>query len=335
MTGRPTFRRASRLTGWALLALTGLIAVLAPYVAPNAPDAQFADRAYAPPTPLRVRDGSGFHAPFIHPQRLHDRLMREYREDDSTRATVSWLDGGRLLSVDPAVGPLLLLGADSLGRDLFARLAHGARWSLGVALLGLVGALCAGALVGALAGAAGGTWDTVLMSVADLVIVLPGAYLVLVLRGVLPLELPAGAIFWLMAGIFAVSAWPHVARGVRAIVATERARDYAEASRAAGAGLLRQALQLLPAARGFLGVETVLLVPAFLVAEATISVLGLGFPVPTPSWGALLQDATNVSVLASAPWVITPAAALFVVTLGLHLALGAGADAAAILRSRS
>jgi peptide/nickel transport system permease protein len=75
----------------------------------------------------------------------------------------------------------------------------------------------------------------------------------------------------------------------------------------------------LPAARGFLAVEVVLLVPALLVAEATVSYLGLGFSEANASWGTMLQDAANVRVLSEAPWVLAPAVCLFGVTFGLHL----------------
>ena len=119
--------------------------------------------------------------------------------------------------------------------------------------------------------------------------------------------------------LFALTAWPHAARGVRAVVALERRRDYAEAARASGAGPVRLMRQLLPAARGFLSVEIILLVPAMLIAEATVSYLGLGFPGSSASWGTLLQDAANVQVLREAPWILAPAVSLFLVTLGLHL----------------
>jgi peptide/nickel transport system permease protein len=88
---------------------------------------------------------------------------------------------------------------------------------------------------------------------------------------------------------------------------------------------------LLPAARGFLGVELVLLVPALLVAEATISYLGLGFPEPTPSWGTMLQDASNVTDMRNAPWTLVPAAALFTVVLCVQLVAGTRASARATL----
>jgi hypothetical protein len=132
------------------------------------------------------------------------------------------------------------------------------------------------------------------MLAADFLLALPGAYLVLVLRGVLPPVLETGEVFVLIAALFALSAWPHAARGVRAIVASERARDYALAARAAGAGPWRLATRhLLPAARGFLAVEVVLLVPALLVAEATVSYLGLGFSDTQASWGTMMQDAAT------------------------------------------
>jgi peptide/nickel transport system permease protein len=304
-----------------LVAVAGL-ALAAPVVAPNSFREQFADRAFAPPMSLRVRDAAGLHAPFVYRQVLEDRLMRRFSEDTAVRVPIRWFAKGRVMSIDDAAGPLLLFGADSLGRDVLARALYGARLSLGVALAGVLGAVLIGAFVGGLAGSMGGRTETLLMLLADFVIVLPGAYLVLVLRGVLPLVLGTAEIFGLMAVLFAVSAWPHVARGVRAIVATERRRDYVEAARATGAGPLRVLAHVLPATRGFLAVEVALLVPALLAAEATISYLGLGFPEPVASWGTMLQDAASVGVLSTAPWMLMPALALFLVVFAVHLVGG-------------
>jgi peptide/nickel transport system permease protein len=78
-------------------------------------------------------------------------------------------------------------------------------------------------------------------------------------------------------------------------------------------------VHLLPAARGFLAVELTLLVPAFIVAEATLSYVGLGFPDPVASWGTMLHDAANISAFADFPWLLSPAAAMFLVVLGLNL----------------
>jgi peptide/nickel transport system permease protein len=322
--------RTAAKFGAAILAGFGGLALLAPVLAPNAPSDQFADRAYAPPTRIRMRDASGLRAPFIYRQALGDRLLREYHEDRTSPIPLRWFADGRVLSTPPGDGPLLLVGADALGRDVFARLLYGARRSLGVVLFGVIGALALGALIGGAAGGLGGRIEAALMLVADFVLVLPGAYLILVLRGVLPQVLSTLEVFALMSALFAFAAWPHVARGVRAVVAVERARDYAEAARASGAGPLRVIRHLVPAARGFLAVEVVLLVPALLVAEATVSYLGLGFPEPDASWGTMLQDAQNVRVMAEAPWMLAPAFALFLVVLGVQL-VGSARDSANVL----
>lgn len=319
--------RIGRRAGLAGLGLLSLLMLAAPLITPNPPAFQFPDRAYAPPMRLHVRDASGFRAPFVYRQRLENRLARRFADDRAEPVAIEWFRRGRVISIDAAHGPLLLLGADALGRDVFSRLLYGAWLSIGVVLAGAAGALLIGAVAGSLAGSAGGRVERVLMLIADFLIVLPGAYLVLVLRGVLPEVLSTAEIFALMASLFAIAGWPHVARGVRAIVAAERVRDYAEAARAAGAGPIRLARHLLPAARGFLVVEAALLVPALLVAEVTISFLGLGFPEPSASWGTMLQDVANVRIMTEAPWMAAPAAALFVVVFGLQLAIGPEAPA--------
>ena len=314
--------RAGPIAGACLLALVAVPALLAPVLAPNQPGDQFADRAFAPPMRVHLMDAAGLRAPFVDRQVLDDRLERRFHDDRTSARPLRWFSRGHLVSIDGGE-PLLLLGGDALGRDVFSRLLYGARLSLGVTLLGSLGALLVGALVGGLAGTIGGRVESVLMLGADFLLVLPGVYLVLVLRAMLPAALSPADVFWLMAALFALTGWPHVARGVRAIVAGERRLDYAEAARAAGAGPLRLARHLLPAANGFLAVELVLLVRALLVAEATISFLGLGFPEPAPSWGTMLQEAGNISGLVTAPWTLVPAAALFVVVLGVQLAGGA------------
>lgn len=312
--------------GLIVLALVAVLAMAAPVLAPNDPAMPFADRTYAPPTRVHVADGSGWHAPFIYRQVLVDRVDRRYAEDTSARFPVAWFRGGHLMSVDANAGPLLLLGADALGRDVFSGLAHGARLSLGVTLLGAVGALLVGATIGAWAGVAGGVVEACLMWLADFMLVLPAIYLLLVARAAMPLVLGVATVFSLMAVLFAAAGWPGVARGVRGIVVTERARDYAQAARAIGAGPIRLVRHVLPAAKGFLAVELVLLVPAMLISETTLSFLGLGFPVDRPSWGTMLQGAGNVALLPDAPWLLAPAVMLFVVVLGLQLVLGPRAE---------
>jgi peptide/nickel transport system permease protein len=162
--------------------------------------------------------------------------------------------------------------------------------------------------------------DELLSRFTEFVLVLPAIYVALALRAVMPLVLPADTVFVVLTVIFALLGWPIVARGVRAIVASERDRDYAASALAIGAGPVRTlVLHLLPAAWSYLTVQATLLLPAFILAEATLSYVGLGFPDTVPTWGTMLQDAANVSLVAEAPWMLAPAAAIFLFVLAVNL----------------
>jgi len=199
-------------------------------------------------------------------------------------------------------------------------LLFGARATLAVSLVSALLATILGACVGGFAGYTGGWLDGVLSRVSEFVLVLPAIYVALVLRAVLPLVLPPSTVFVLLIGIFTLLGWPIVARGVRAIVLVEREREYALAAHAAGASDSRVLWRhLLPASAGFLQTQASLLVPAFMLGEATLSYVGLGFPNTIPTWGTMLQDASNVALLGDAPWSLAPAVAIFVVVLGVNL----------------
>jgi peptide/nickel transport system permease protein len=265
----------------------------------------------------------GLTAPFVHPLRLVSRLERRFAEDPLRRTDLRWLARGSLVTADPDGGtPLLLLGADGYGRDLFSRLLHASRITLALALVATLGATALGALLGALAGYAGGRIDAALMRTSEFLLVLPAVYVVLALRAALPLVVDPSTTFVALAGIFTVFGWPIVAKGVRAIVASEREREYVHAARALGAGPARILLtHILPTVGGHVATQATLLLPAFILAEATMSYVGLGFPDRTPTWGTLLQDAANVSMLGDAPWMLAPAGAIFIVVLGVNLVL--------------
>ena len=133
------------------------------------------------------------------------------------------------------------------------------------------------------------------MRLSELVLLLPAIYVALALRAVMPMVLPPASVFLLLTGIFAVVGAPFISRGVRPIVRTERSLDYAVAATSLGASRARLMFRhLLPATLGFIVVQLILLVPSFIVAEATLSYVGLGFPEPVVSWGTMLQEASNV-----------------------------------------
>jgi peptide/nickel transport system permease protein len=319
-----TLTNAQRF-GIALCVAFLVFAVAGPWLTANRPEEQFSDFVYAPPMRPHLVDASGtLRAPFVYPLALEDRLFFRYTEDRSRPAPLHLFERGALVAIDStAASPWFPLGTDALGRDQFARLAAGTRLSLGVAFLAACGALLIGALVGGLAGFLGGPIDDGLMRLSDFIIALPAVYMVLALRAAMPLVLSTAEVFWTMVVVLALVGWPLAARGVRAVVAAERTREYAEAARAMGASRTRLLLRhLLPAARGFLIVQTTLLLPAFVLAEATLSYVGLGFAEPISSWGGMLREAGRGRALLDAPWLLAPALAIVFATLAVNLAAG-------------
>ena len=317
--------RASRRSAGAAIVLTlVLAAAVSNAIAVNPPARQFTGYVYAPPMPIRFVDDDGnLQWPFVYPLKLESRLARTFVEERERPMRLRAFAGGRLVSVGDDRSPWFPLGTDALGRDVFARLVAGARLSLGVAFASAAGALLIGALAGAIAGFVGGFLDDVLMRIADFIVALPAVYVVLALRAAAPLVLTAAEIFTIMVVVFALVGWPFAARGVRAVIAAERRREYAEAARSIGASGTRLLLRhLLPAARGFLIAQATLLLPAFILAEATLSFAGLGFGEPTASWGVMLQEAGRGRALADAPWLLAPAGAIALLVFGVTLLTG-------------
>jgi peptide/nickel transport system permease protein len=320
----------ARQGGAVMFAAIVLILAAAPVLSPNDPARQFAGHAYAPPMRPRVLDDGQLRRPFVYPVTVVDRLERRFEEDRARPASLPFLTGGRLWASPPGQ-PWLPLGGDPLGRDVLARLLSGGRLSLGVALVATVLALALGGVLGAAAGFAGGRIDRIITAVADFTIVLPLLYVVVTLRAVMPLTLEPATVFWTLAAVMALASWPVPARGVRAVIATEKQKEYAEAAYAAGASPLRILLRhLLPAAAGQLATHGILLFPAFIFAEATLSFVGLGFAEPVPSWGLMLHDAARVSVMFEAPWLLSPAAAIVVTVLAARMVFAGGDRTAAV-----
>lgn len=301
-----------------LLAVLAGVALAGPWLAPLDPAAAHRGHLFAPPMRPHLFDGSRPRAPFVYPIVLADRVAQTYKEDRTRTQGLPWFDR------EPA-SPAFLLGADSFGRDILSRLLHGARRSIGLSLTATLGALLIGAFAGAMAGYRGGWTDDLIMRAADFVLVLPVIYVVLVLRAVMPLVLPASTVFLLMAAIFALVGWPFVARGVRGIVSSEREREYIVAARSLGASGGRiVARHLLPACGGYLLVQATLLLPAFILAEATLSYVGLGFPSDVPTWGTMLAESADVTVISRFPWMLMPAVAIFTVVLAANVMLQSG-----------
>lgn len=290
-------------------AVLGGLALAAPWLAPYPQGRRFPEHLHAPPMRLRM-DAAGV---FAHPLRVADRLEQRFEEMPSGRAPMPWTASAS----DP---PVFLLGTDGWGRDVLSRTLLATRLSIGLGLTATLATLVLGALAGSWMGLSSSRLAAGVMRVGDALLVLPIAYVVVAFRALLPDALSTATVFVSMVGVFTLATWPWVARSVRAVVQATRAEDYVLAARASGASpwqLLRW--HLLPACSGVLVAQVTLLLPTFVLAEATLSYLGLGFPDDVPSWGTMIQESANANDLARFPWTLAPAVAVFAVVLLTNL----------------
>ena len=190
-------------------------------------------------------------------------------------------------------------GTDDLGQDLLARMLYGGRISLAVGLAAMMVSLLVGILIGAVAGIARGSIDAVLVLLTDLFLSLPQLPLLLLViylfRDALKAVVgPEGGVFILVVAVIGGFRWMPVARLVRAQFLSLREKEFVEAARALGASTLRQVMRhILPNALGPVIVAGTINVADAIIAESTLSFLGLGFPPDIPTWGRLLFEAKD------------------------------------------
>lgn len=214
------------------------------------------------------------------------------------------------------------LGTDSLGRSVWARLVHGARISLAVGAAATVLALTIGVLVGLIAGYFGGLTDALLMRLVDLMLSFPFLLFVIVLAALFRSAGIASGISTVFI-VLGVVGWTTMARVVRGKVLSLREMEFVHSARAVGAGHLRILLRhILPNVVGPVIVLATIGVAQMILAESTLSYLGLGTPPPTPSWGRMLYE--GQSYYRNAPHLIlAPGIAVLITVLGFNL-LGEG-----------
>jgi peptide/nickel transport system permease protein len=215
------------------------------------------------------------------------------------------------------------LGADDLGQDLLARMLYGGRISLAVGVVAMLIAISAGTAIGATAGQLGGVVDNALMRLTDLFLSLPQLPLLLLIvylfRDLLKKLLgPEAGVFILIVVVIGGLRWMPVARLVRAQFLSLREKEFVEAARGLGVPTFRQVVRhILPNAVGPVIVAASLDVAAAIIAESSLSFLGLGFPPDIPTWGRILFDAKDN--LDFAPhWALFPGTAIFLTVLSIN-----------------
>jgi peptide/nickel transport system permease protein len=308
--------------GIALTFLGGLHAAvaLAGFLAPYDFADQRREYPYAPPTRVHFVDDAGrFHwRPFVCGAGLSLPTGGQ-AQACPTNYPVRFFVHGRLFGVDPP-GAIFLLGSDGYGRDVFSRVLYGGRISLVAGLAAALVSLALGLAFGVVAGFYGGWPDRLLMRGGELFMALPWLYLLLGVRAVLPLHIGPAQAFLALIAIIGCVGWVRPARLIRGVALSARERGFVLSARGFGASnlyLMRR--HVLPMTLGVALTQATVLIPQYVLAELTLSFLGLGVGEPTPSWGNMLAEARQYHVIVSHAWMLAPGLAVIPVLFGFVL----------------
>jgi len=213
------------------------------------------------------------------------------------------------------------LGTDEVGRDRFSRVLYGTRVSLLLAPAAAFVSTFLAAVIGGLAGYLGGLWARIAMSCVDLFLSLPWLFLLIMVRGLLPLDVSptvSALVTFLLLGLLG---WASSARILCASTANLRESGFLLQARATGlSGLRLFVVHVLPNLRPILLAQFWISIPVFVLAEANLGILGLGVAEPMPSWGGLLRELEGMLSLGETPWKLVPLVLLVVVVSCFELA---------------
>lgn len=339
------FRR-HRLARWSLYLVILLYAVgaFAEFFAPFDPDAGRARDVFHPPQAIHLvdtaDDGSWTIRPWVQGYRLvRDRVTLEqtYVADPVRRIRLSLLGEGepvelfglftikrRLIAPVDSSERFYLFGADRLGRDMLSRVIHGTRISLSIGLVGVTMSLLLGLTLGGISGYYGGTVDFSIQRLIEFILSLPTIPIWLGLSAALPQDWSPLTRYFAITVILSLITWTELARVVRGRFLSLRSEDFVTAARLDGCRRPRViARHMLPSVASHVIASVTLAVPAMILAETSLSFLGLGLQPPTISWGVLLKEAQNIRSIAQAPWLFVPGAAVCISVLALNF-LGDG-----------
>ncbi len=337
-------RHRLAMLGLAITVVLYAIAAMPGFFAVNDPAQQNARAAFHPPQQLHfidaAADGTWSLRLYVHPMALKrdpQTLAAVYQEDVSRKIDVTLFGQGyeysvlglftsrtHLLASQQPRQPVFLFGADRLGRCVFSRIMQGAQISLSIGLVGVFLSLAFGVVLGGISGYYGGRLDFVIQRVIEFILTLPTIPIWLALAAALPQNWPATTHYFMITLILSLTGWAQLARVVRGRFLSLRTEEFVTAARLDGASEARIIFRhMLPSFMSHIIASMTLAVPAMILAETSLSFLGLGLQPPTVSWGVLLREAQNIRSIATAPWLFAPGIAVVMAVMALNF-LGDG-----------
>jgi peptide/nickel transport system permease protein len=327
------------IAGGSVLAVFYLLALLAPFVAPYTAEQMDRERYFHRPQALRWVDADGgFHLrPFVYATRLADPGAFRYEDLPAQPLPLRFLVRGpqyhlfgllptdvHLFGVD-APGHVYLFGTDSFGRDVLSRALFGGQVSLTVGLVGIVISFTLGLLLGGISGYFGGLPDTLIMRSTELLLSIPSLYLIVALRGIIPIDLPSQQVYLGIVAILAFIGWASLARVIRGLVLSIRRSEFVTAAEALGFGRMRIVVRhILPNTMSYVIVAATISIPGYILGEVVLSFIGVGVQEPAASWGNMLNQARSIRALTSFPWLLfVPGTAIFLTVMAFNF-LGDG-----------
>ncbi len=332
-------RHRVALVSGIFLAVVYASILISEFLAPYNLHSRHVDFIYAPPQAIHLFDNGQFVGPFVYGLEVKlnmETLKREYSDklDDVQRLRFfcrgdsydfwGFWPGDVHLVCPAENGQMFLAGTDRLGRDLLSRIAYGARVSLTIGLIGISFSFILGIVIGGLAGYHGGKFDFIVQRLIEVLQSMPSIPLWMALAAIMPVTWHPIVVYFGITVILGLLDWTGLARTVRSKLFSLREEDYVLAAQLMGAKSSRIiGRHLVPGFMSHLIATATLSVPGMILGETALSFLGLGLRAPITSWGILLTEAKNVSVVALYPWLLLPMVSVILIILAFNF-LGDG-----------